>query len=766
MGGWLFGGGRSNKRQPAESSLRIQTSIQGRPRAIGAGQNRLAGNVIWYGDFAAHAQKNKTGGKGGGGATGKGSSGSYTYTASFLISVAEGPISAIQTIFNGNAIDFLSTPSAGTLADLAAIGVTPTYGNTYGATFLLGGYSQSAWSYLATAHPDKALNYRGEACVGFPNFGLGSSTTVPSFGFEIKWGMNTSAGCPDSDVNPADWISAFLTDEDWGVQGFPSALLGDLATYRTFCRAYGLWISPLLTEQTAAQSHLQDLMKATSSDFLWSGGKLSIVPLVDGDATGNGVTFTAPVTPVYDIVDFLPYDGGELESGTAVQINRRNPSDVKNSISIEFADRGALYNLAFVSYADDAHIRLSGAERPADKRTQHFFCTRAAAGASAPLQLQRERIATEYRFTLPPQYVLLEPFDIVTLTVPALGLVRKAVRILEIEERSDFSLNFVAEEFFGAVGAAQFAVQAQLGTGVNANADPLGINTPVIFEPPDVLATRQVWFGASGIDPAKWGGANVWISTDDGSTYTLLPDQITGPARHGVTTASLPSVTLNPSGQTVDNTNTLHLDMSLSGGELASGSSAEMSALTTLCYVGGELIAYQNATLTSANHYDLAPMVRGAYGSAISSHSSGAQFLRLDTAVFKYSYDPGLIGKAIKIKIQSFNVYGGGAQDISTLTPIDYTIAGSTPARVDHYNSIALPTGGQTITFQPDSGTYPVAFTGGPNGAALPYVTVTWSVTAGDTLFVTALSTSSVNIQIKNGGVGVARTVNVVAQGY
>ena len=69
MGG-LFGGktAKVNKPQP-ESTLRIQTSIQGRPRAIGWGLARLSGNMIWYGDFQAVEQQQHSsgGGKGGGG---------------------------------------------------------------------------------------------------------------------------------------------------------------------------------------------------------------------------------------------------------------------------------------------------------------------------------------------------------------------------------------------------------------------------------------------------------------------------------------------------------------------------------------------------------------------------------------------------------------------------------------------------------------------------------------------------------------------------
>ena len=68
--GSIFGGKSSKVNKPSpESTLRVQTSVQGRPRAIGWGLGRLSGNMIWYGDFAAveQQQSNSGGGKGGGG---------------------------------------------------------------------------------------------------------------------------------------------------------------------------------------------------------------------------------------------------------------------------------------------------------------------------------------------------------------------------------------------------------------------------------------------------------------------------------------------------------------------------------------------------------------------------------------------------------------------------------------------------------------------------------------------------------------------------
>ena len=112
----------------------------------------------------------------------------------------------------------------------------------------------------------------------------------------------------------------------------------------------------------------------------------------------------------------------------------------------------------------------------------------------------------------------------------------------------------------------------------------------------------------------------------------------------GVTTADLPSVGVNPAGQTIDQANTLAVDLTESGGTLASGTQADALALNTRCYVGpiihggGEIVSYETAALMQTNKYNLTYLVRGAYGteSDIADHPIGTPFARLDANVFAF----------------------------------------------------------------------------------------------------------------------------------
>jgi len=175
---------------------------------------------------------------------------------------------------------------------------------------------------------------------------------------------------------------------------------------------------------------------------------------------------------------------------------------------------------------------------------------------------------------------------------------------------------------------------------------------------------------------ANWGGAQVWISSD-GSSYAYART-IPGPATQGTLSAALPSY----GGSEPDTTNTLAVDLTQSRGQLFSVSATDAANLATLCYVGGEFLAFQTATLTTTYHYALTELYRGAYGSAIGSHAAGAKFARLDQAIGRFPYPSTLVGQTIYLKFPSANLVGGGAQSLASVPPYTYTVTGSGKASV------------------------------------------------------------------------------------
>ena len=230
-------------------------------------------------------------------------------------------------------------------------------------------------------------------------------------------------------------------------------------------------------------------------------------------------------------------------------------------------------------------------------------------------------IRNTYVFKLSIEFCLLDPMDLVTLSDPALGLDKTVVRIVEIEEDADGALTVTAEEFpQGVATATQYPTQSKSNGAPNSAIAPLPVNPPFIIEPPPSLTGNiaQLWIGASGQngDP-NWGGCVVWGSLD-GNSYAQVA-HVGSPAGQGALDAPLSTF----SGANPDTVDTLSVDLTASGGALASTTVASAAAGVTLCYVDGEYLAYTTALLTAARKYGLTGLYRGLEGSSPSAQRAG-----------------------------------------------------------------------------------------------------------------------------------------------
>ena len=167
------------------AGINVQTSIAGKPIQVLYGSSRISGNLVWYGDFKALQGSS---GAGKGGTTSR--SGNYTYYASFLIGLCQGPIAAVNQVWAAKS----------TVANLGGLGLG-----------LAQGYlDQIEWGYLATYHPDQALPYSGLAYVYGYEVALGSSAELPNYNFEVL-GIYAGTGGPYGDANCAQVVQDFLT---------------------------------------------------------------------------------------------------------------------------------------------------------------------------------------------------------------------------------------------------------------------------------------------------------------------------------------------------------------------------------------------------------------------------------------------------------------------------------------------------------------------------------------------------------------------------
>jgi len=476
-------------------------------------------------------------------------------------------------------------------------------------------------------------------------------------------------------------ISDFLTNPQYGV-GFSGASInastlfgssGD-ASLQTYCRALGVAFSPALIDQEQASATLTRWLQILNCAAVWSGGQIKFIPYGDASVTGSGYTFNPNLTPIYNLSDndYVAVKGND----DPVKASRLDPYSLPTIQRIECLSRPNEYGATPVEARDQSQIELYG-PRVGSTIQAHEICDPTGVGAIvAQTILQRALyVRAHFAFKLSWEYCLLDPMDVVTISDANLGLANYPVRIVSIEEDDKGLLTVAAEELtVGVSTPVLYPVAVSTSSPINQGvaADP--VNAPLIYEPPPALTggDAELWLGASGgaggIADPNWGGATVWVSLDN-VTYSQVA-MIEQPARQGFLTAALASA----SGW--DTADTLSVNLAESGGVLSGTTATAAQQGVTLALVDNELLAYETATLTGANAYNLTNLQRGMFGASGASHASGAAFTRLDGAIVKYSPPAAYIGKSLYLKFQSFNVWGQGVQDLSTCAAYSYTLTG------------------------------------------------------------------------------------------
>lgn len=674
----------SGKRQPTQvpdyTGQALQTSTMTSCVPYAGGLVRVTPNLIYYTDYTVHTHSSKGGGKGGG------KTKSYTYSATILLALCEGPITSITKTWVNQGY-FTGYTDAGFI-------------------LFLGTIPQAPWSYLVSAHANDAFGYQGIAYTAAENYDLGASPTVPQHSYEVQAPNYNTGYTGAGDADCALEVDRFLTNAEYGAL-FPSqfidttsydggALLsgpnatttGDSA-YQTYCRAMGWGISPFINNQETASDILARWLQITNTAAVWTGYSLKFIPWGDAPVTGNGVTYLPPTGNAFNFTDVDYIQDGDNDP---IDCGLSDWFDASNALAIDVTDRDNGYNSVPIDVIDQTQNQLIG-RRYASTIQAREICYLPMAFQVASLLEQRMAYVREtFKFKVGPENSALEPMDCGTITDVRLGLNAFPVRIREIDEQDDGSFELTCEEFPGTLGQpVSQTTQGGSRSYNNSQVDPGPVNDPIIFEP-NILASQRLnngssvpilcilaSGGAAGVNNLNWGGAIVNVSTDGGTSYGDI-GTITASARQGYLTANFASY----GGANPDSTHTLSVNLAESAGTLASASATDAANGVTLCIVQDglcstsfELLSPETVTLTGANAYNLTNNYRGQYSTPAGAHTTGALFGRLDDALFVFPLPADFIGVPLKIKLQSFNTFGNQLQDITTCTVYSYTPAGT-----------------------------------------------------------------------------------------
>ena len=632
----LFRGHTTTTRANKISEFTVATAEYGAAVPEIIGTTRVSGNVIYYDDFTAHEHREtQRTGKGG---HSKSVSITYTYTVAVILGLCEGEIAGLGRVWVGK--DQYAYPN-----------------DTIQMTLFRGQANQQPWPYVSGKHPDKALPYAGLAYMAGV-IDLGDSGSMPNYNFEVK-GKLLSSG-DGVDANPADYIRYVLDKV-----GLSKVEIIGLDNYRLYCKHADLLISTPMDQTSAktARDIINEIATLTNAYMFWSNDKFKIVCCDDRaypaknpeDPDDKGWQPNRTIT--YDLTadDFIPQTGGAL-----VTYSRKDSSEIYNQFPVEFVNRDSGYEKETVSYALTQAIADYGLRQANTTSASYIYTKDRAVKVAETLARKAQYERNKYTFKLDWAFCRLEVGDLVTLTDESCGLICQPAMIDSVTEGTDGLLTITAiSRAKGDYSAASFDVHAVDRPYVDYNVAPPDTDAPIILQPPAELTTSglEVWIGARGKSDG-WGGCRVYVS--DNKDYYRYAGQIATAARIG-TLASAVSA----------DATSIEID---ANGDFLSGTQQDAERGNTLCWLGGECLSYQTATLLQNGHYELTGCIRGQYQTTATKHDAGAEFARLDTALLRIPFLKEDIGKKVYLKLASYNIFGNNEQDLSNLDEYEYTI--------------------------------------------------------------------------------------------
>jgi hypothetical protein len=447
-------------------------------------------------------------------------------------------------------------------------------------------------------------------------------------------------------------------------------------SFKTYCTAYGLFISPWEDTQRAATDFIKDLLEIGNSNCVMSAGVMNIVPYGDVPITGNGVTYTPNLEPLFSFTDSDYMKNNQGNNDDPVVVIRKPLTETYNVVRVEFLDRGNSYNTALAEWTDPLDIAVNGIRVMANK-SFHQICDARVAGQVAALIGQRQLyVRNTYQFTVRADYSILEPMDLVSITDSNLGINDLLVRITETQDDKDDVFTITAEDVLvGTASAPKYNFQFAQGYAANFATLPFLAAAPVVFSVPAPLVGAgggyelaiavgpgtTVYGGGTNGD---WGGCDAYGSLD-GVTYRYI-GRVSGAARYGTIMSAITATALSVNLELTAGAIELGLQME-------NATTADFAANRALLYLDGEIVGFEYVTSIGSGQYEVA-ISRGLFGTTAVAHAAGASWARLDQSILYFTFDPGMVGSTLYMEFTAFNSVGRNEQPQSESTVFTHLI--------------------------------------------------------------------------------------------
>lgn len=367
IGGYLFGP-RIGASGTDLGKFQITSPVMGAPLPIIYGRCRVAGNIIWYGDFsAAEAGKGGKGGKGGG----------QNASVGIAVALGEGILDAsttgLRSIWKGSKKRNLANFSYNYYRGLAVQAVDP---------------------YMVANSPvgTEPVHYPHIAYVVLKNLDLGQAPVLPNLTFEVqRTDLSDNTAIPASlldasiatngsgDLNPVLVLCDLMTHGRYGF-GIDAASIDEDSFLETasWAAAAGLWISLSIDSRKTGLQQVEDILTYFDCLMVYYQGKFRLRRRAQlGEVPFGPFIIYAPTWTAGDYLPDKTYQGthsgaravaryGETLYATAYGVNCFDPvwGDYKTGVFLWYSRDGQDWTLCYsdIPTGDPAWPNVGGAD--------------------------------------------------------------------------------------------------------------------------------------------------------------------------------------------------------------------------------------------------------------------------------------------------------------------------------------------------------------------------------------------------------------------
>jgi hypothetical protein len=592
------------------SDVRVAGASYGLLIPQGWGEPRVGGIVIWAEPLIEHKPSGGSGGS---------SNNFYSYSATFAVMIAAGPVASLNKIYAEDLVIYDSTQSPPTSANI---------------TVYLGDESQTQDPLMSAALSAASLPcpaHRGYAYVVFNNLDLTNwSSRIPNMSFDVTY--------------PTDLVADVITDvlEQAGV---PSDAIDVTQASSTSVGGY------VINERKPGTDQLASLMTFLAADLCEYDGKIVYVP--------RGGSMQGYLN--YGDLAASRWESG-VQPSPAVKVVRKQDRELPVSVELTYfsnqqqnqaaSQRAVRYDRNFQQDAQTVQVPVTTDDTTARQEAERMLYTAWV-----------ERTSAEVMTSV--KWLCLAPSDVISLTVAG-QLYRMRVDEVEHEPFGAVRLSLTQDDNL-------VLNQVVAGAGVSGGKSPFfGVSPAIGFawngpalrdEDADTVGVYFVATGAQG-----WGGCTVYVSFDNGNSWNNVgscPSYTT----MGVTLSSLAA-----GSSTADFDEADTVDVQLSRGLVGSEGYWYVINGANACMIGQECLQFSTVTVIDLPNlkFRLGGLLRGQRGTDAfwSTHSTGEQFCMLDDTLQRKVVGLGVVGKSVKVAFVT------PSTSLGTVTPITVDVQG------------------------------------------------------------------------------------------